>query len=119
MNKLLLVITTSIGIFLLSAFTTFKSENVTSFIILQEDTKYPLEFCEKAIADGNWCGFRFQNKRNLIQFDTGLKVALFSGTEINIDNPNCILTDYRDFSTDVWRFTEDGKILRLVSKIKK
>lgn len=49
-----------------------------TYKLLNTDTKYGVEFCEKAISEANWCGFRYKNKRNLIQFDTGLKVELYS-----------------------------------------
>lgn len=103
----------------LSTLLSFKlknNDNPKTFKFLNSDTKYSVEFCEKAISEANWCGFRFENKRNLIQFETGLKVELFSQNEIGENNPNCTLTNYRDFSTDVWKFTESGKIVHLVKK---
>ena len=90
-----------------------------TFKIIQSDTKFSDDFCETAIDAGNWCGFRYKNKRNIIQFDTGLKVEFFSMDEIGETNSNCILTDYRDFSNDVWRFTPEGKIVHLISKVTK
>ena len=87
-----------------------------TFKIIQKDTKFSNEFCEKAILDASWCGFRYENKRNIIQFETGLKVEFYSMKEIGDSNPNCILTDYRDFSKDVWCFSENGKVFHFVSK---
>jgi len=103
----------------LMSFNSNKDNALITFKIIQKDTKFSKEFCEKAISEANWCGFRYENKRNIIQFDTGLKVELFSSKEIGETNSNCILTDYRDFSKDIWRFTNEGKIIHLVSKIKK
>lgn len=104
----------------LSSFAMKQNENDSkSYTFLNTDTKYSLEFCQKAISEANWCGFRYENKRNLIQFDTGLKVELFSQNEIGETNSNCTLTDYRDFSKDVWKFTPEGKIIHLVSKVTK
>ena len=105
----------------LSVFFSFKSQdskNVNTFKFLNSDTKYSTEFCTKAILDANWCGFRYENKRNIIQFETGLKVELFSAKEIGETNSNCFLTNYRDFSNDIWKFTETGKIVHLVKSIK-
>jgi len=102
-------------------FVSFVNDEKTtnSYRIVQSDTKFSDEFCENAISEANWCGFRYENKRNIIQFDTGLKVEFFSMKEIGENNANCILTDYRDFSNDVWRFTPEGKIIHLVSKVSK
>jgi hypothetical protein len=101
------------------SFTTIKNQQKTTFTLINSDTKFSADFCQKAISEANWCGFRYKSKRNLIQFDTGLKVELFSQDEINEDNANCTLTDYRDFSKDVWRFSPEGKIIHLVSKVTK
>ena len=95
------------------------NKKVITYKLLNTDTKYSLDFCEKAISEANWCGFRYKNKRNLIQFDSGLKVELYSQDEIGENNANCELTDYRDFSTDIWQFSPEGKIIHLVSKVTK
>jgi len=110
--KKLIFFSTIACFMLFSASFNYKNNEVKkTFTIIQKDTKFSKEFCEKAISEANWCGFRYENKRNLIQFDTGLKVELFSAKEIGETNSNCILTDYRDFSKDIWRFTPDGKII--------
>lgn len=103
----------------ITAFSSFVNQNFETqktFKFLNSDTKFSTEFCEKAISEANWCGFRFENKRNIIQFESGLKVELFSATEIGETNSNCFLTDYRDFSNDIWKFTENGKIVHLINK---
>lgn len=105
--------------FILMVFTSLNSidgEDQPTFKIIQSDTKFSDEFCEKAISDANWCGFRYENKNNIIQFDTGLKVELYSMQELSLDDTNCTLTDYRDFSADIWRFTPEGKIIHLIAK---
>lgn len=102
---------------LMTLFVSFDSINKSTnqtYKIIQEDTKFSIDFCEKAISEANWCGFRYENKRNLIQFESGLKIELFSAKEIGETNSNCFLTDYRDFSNDIWRFTEKGTIVHLM-----
>jgi hypothetical protein len=116
MRKISLLIVLPLIILVFTSLNSSKEEGQRTFKIIQFDTKFSNEFCVKAISEAKWCGFRYENKRNLIQFDTGLKVELFSTREINLDNPNCILTDYRDFSKDEWRFTPEGKIIHLVAK---
>ena len=111
-----LLVVSSIGFL---SFEKSETEDISTFKLLNSDTKFSEEFCQNAISEANWCGFRYKNKRNLIQFDTGLKVELFSQDEIGENNSNCTLTDYRDFSKDVWRFSPDGKIVHLVSKATK
>lgn len=113
MKKLLLFIFCGT---LLTAIYSFQNiQKNEGFKSLNEDTKYSTEFCEKAISEATWCGLRYENKRNIIQFETGYKVELFSAKEMNITNSNCFLTDYRDHSNDIWRFTENGKIVRLMT----
>jgi len=107
---------TAILLFLisLSSFVNYDEIKIqNTYKIIQEDSKYQLEFCKKALNEANWCGFRYKDKRNVIQFETGLKVELFSQNEIGENNPNCTLKDYRDFSDDVWKFTPNGKIVHL------
>jgi hypothetical protein len=101
------------------SFNSLDKQATSTFKLLNTDAKFSIEFCQNAISEANWCGFRYKTKRNLIQFDTGLKVELFSQDEIGETNSNCTLTDYRDFSKDVWRFTPEGKIIHLVSKTTK
>lgn len=90
-----------------------------TFKIIQTDSKFSTDFCEKAISEANWCGFRYENKRNLIQFESGLKIELFSAKEIGETNSNCFLTDYRDFSNDIWRLTDNGTIVHLMPTLSK
>ena len=117
MKKLLLITICSAILSAIYAFTpTYKKGDNIGFTTLKNDTKFSLEFCESAIAEGNWCGLRYENKRHIIQFETGYKVELFSANEMNITDSNCFLTDYRDHSNDIWRFTENGKIVRLMRK---
>ena len=118
MKKLNLLSIITMTVLFFMSFT--NEEKITNtFKITHADSKYSINFCEKAITDANWCGFRFENKRNIIEFESGLKVEFFSRTEIGETNSNCRLTDYRDFSTDVWRLSPEGKIIHLVSKISK
>jgi hypothetical protein len=104
------LITISFVLIFIWSFTNVQT-SINTFEIIQKDTKYSNEFCEKAISEANWCGFRYENKRHIIQFDTGLKIELFSAKEIGETNSNCFLTDYRDFSTDIWQITPSGKIV--------
>ncbi|MGV6861710.1 MAG: hypothetical protein ACWA41_08045 [Putridiphycobacter sp.] len=108
-----------VGIFFVLSFANNNQTEPSTFEIINKDTKYSNEFCVKAISEANWCGFRYQNKRNTIQFETGLKVELYSAEEIGETNSNCYLTDYRDFSNDIWRFTPEGKIVHLMPTQKK
>jgi len=115
MKQLNILLFTILTLVVLTSFTSRETPS-KAFKIIQSDTKFSDKFCQKAISEANWCGFRYENKRNLIQFETGLKVEFFSMNETNESNPNCTLTDYRDFSNDIWKFTENGKIIHLVSK---
>lgn len=88
--------------------------------IIKNDNQKDLTFCINAIENANWCGQRFLDERNLINFESGLEIELYSINEMNDSgNPvsvDCLLSKERNTINDIWKFSESGKIIHLVSK---
>ena len=95
--------------------------NKKGYQILKIDDQFDLTFCISTIENANWCGFRYLEKRNIIKFESGLQIELYSISEMNntgINNSNgCELSDEKAMANSVWKLSETGVVLRACKSV--
>jgi hypothetical protein len=96
--------------------TSIISYSQSKFEIKTVGTIYTLDKINTAMSAANFCGSHYETKRNLITFNDGSVVELFSKVEMEVSGiflaASCFLSDEVNSNEYVWSISEEGIITK-------
>jgi hypothetical protein len=117
MKKMILMLVALTSSFCLIA----QDFNTKGYAVKELGSKFSIDEITNAIEAANWCSYRYQNKRQVLTFKSGIIIELYSVNElnnssINIDQ-NCVLPDSIVLKDEFAIHEASKKILRLRTKV--
>lgn len=98
------------------------SQEKSTFKIIDNGSVKDINLYEEAVKKADMENYRYKTKRNIIEFDNGLKVELLSAQEMFILNLKVDMNNYSDtrdpkYIQPIFHLTDQGTLVAMYRKV--